>query len=159
MKKNALLRLAFALYCLLMLWLLFFQRMGADLPGPYLERLNENLNLVPLHTVRRYVHILQSSPDAALRRHAVKNLGGNVILFVPFGSFLPGIWAKLRRFGRCMLCAALGVIAVECIQLFTLLGHCDIDDLILNMLGAAIGYWIYRFAEDRGSALRKDTAP
>lgn len=159
MKKNTILRLTFALYCLLMLWLLFFQRMGADLPGPYLDRLKENLNLVPLYTIRRYAHILQSSTDAALRRHAVKNLGGNVILFVPFGFFLPRIWTKLRRFGRCMLCIALGVVAVECIQLFTLLGHCDIDDLILNMLGAAIGYWIYRSGEKRRSALRHDTAP
>ena len=35
------------------------------------------------------------------------------------------------------------IAVVETTQLFTLLGSCDVDDLILNLLGAALGYGIY----------------
>ena len=39
------------------------------------------------------------------------------------------------------------MLAVEVAQLFTLRGSFDVDDLILNLLGAAIGYLIYRWTE------------
>ena len=32
--------------------------------------------------------------------------------------------------------------AVELCQLLTLRGFCEVDDLLLNLLGAAIGWWI-----------------
>lgn len=37
-----------------------------------------------------------------------------------------------------------GLIAIELGQLFTLRGICDIDDLILNLLGASIGFAIWK---------------
>ncbi len=37
-----------------------------------------------------------------------------------------------------------GVVMIELVQLFTLLGRSDIDDLILNTAGAAIGYLVFR---------------
>ena len=36
------------------------------------------------------------------------------------------------------------ITAVELTQLFTLLGSCDIDDLILNVVGAAVGYGLFK---------------
>lgn len=36
------------------------------------------------------------------------------------------------------------VLVIEIIQFITFLGSADIDDLILNVLGAAIGYGIVR---------------
>jgi glycopeptide antibiotics resistance protein len=41
-----------------------------------------------------------------------------------------------------VLFVAITISCVEILQLFTLLGYCDVDDLILNTLGAAIGYGI-----------------
>ena len=54
------------------------------------------------------------------------------------------IWAKLRKLWRTLLTTGLIITLVELIQLFTLVGSCDIDDLILNLLGAAMGYGIYK---------------
>ena len=51
---------------------------------------------------------------------------------------------SLRTLGKTMLCSAAVMTVVEIIQLFTLLGSCDVDDLILNILGVFIGFIIFK---------------
>ena len=48
-----------------------------------------------------------------------------------------------------MLCTVSMVMAVELIQLFTLRGSGDIDDLILNMAGAAIGFAVFQIIQKK----------
>ena len=130
-------------YALLMLWLLFGQRIGSGLWEAYPQRLAENFNLVPLSTLVDFADTLRDGMNPALVRHAIINLAGNVVMFVPLGALLPGCFAWLRSFGRCMAVSAGILCAVELIQLFTLLGVCDVDDLILNLLGTATGFLLY----------------
>ena len=130
----------FAAYCVLMLWLLF-HRPGYEEGIPYLQQLKANL--IPFRTLQLYVRLL-SHHRPALVRAAVINLAGNVVMFVPLGFFLPLIFLKLRKLGRTLLGAALIITAVEQAQLLTLVGSCDIDDLILNLVGAGLGYSLYK---------------
>lgn len=125
-------RILFALYALLMLWLLFGQRIGQDGGG---------INLIPFATAADFLRLLAEGQNM---HHAVINLAGNVVMFVPLGVLLPLCSASLRRFGRCMAVCAACIVCVELMQLITRLGVCDIDDLILNLIGAAAGYGIYR---------------
>lgn len=127
--------LLFAAYCLLMLWLLFGQRWGQNAGG---------LNLKPFDTLRRFLWVLQYSGDAEQLRHAVVNLGGNVIMFVPLGFFAPCIWEKMGKFGWHFLAMLLTIFAIELLQLATNLGSCDVDDLILNLVGTTIGFGLYK---------------
>lgn len=143
-KKNKLLKAGFAVYVLLMLWLLFGQRFGYTKDGTYLEMLQANVNLVPFHTVLLFVRSLIHSGNPALLKHAVINLAGNVIMFVPLGFFIPAVFVSLRTLGKTMLCSAAVMTVVEIIQLFTLLGSCDVDDLILNILGVFIGFIMFK---------------
>lgn len=130
----------FVLYCLLMLWLLFGQRWGTEL---YRQHLAENMNLIPFATLRRYWELLQGG-DGSLVRHAFINLAGNVIMFVPLGFFLPKLFPGVRKFyENFLLCAGL-IATVEAIQYLTLLGSCDVDDLILNLVGISLGHLLYR---------------
>lgn len=133
----------FVFYCIAMAYLLFGR---AEAPGglPYSQQLSMRLNLVPFHTVRRQIALLADFDRPRLIRHALVNLCGNVILFIPLGIFLPKLWASLCRFRTLLPVTALLVTAVELTQLLTLLGRCDIDDLILNLLGTAIGCGLYR---------------
>jgi len=135
---------AFALYGVIMLWLLFGQRLGVDVPGTYWERLLNNVNLIPFLTIKEFLHTAGVTTNPYLIRHAFINLAGNVVMFVPLGFFPPCLWEQLRGFGRCMLFAAACIVTIEIIQLFTLLGSCDVDDLLLNMVGVVIGYGLYR---------------
>ena len=126
---------AFAAYGLLMMWLLFGQRWGQSAGA---------LNLEPFDTVRRYIWVLRHSSDADLLRHAVINLGGNVAMFVPLGFLAPCIWEKMGKFGWHFLAMALTIVLIELLQFITNLGSCDVDDLILNLVGTAIGFGIYQ---------------
>ena len=130
----------FCIYGAIMLWLLF-DRVGGIEGMPYWNQIRANLNLEPFHTIRLFLKVLDSQVYSA---SAIINLGGNVIMFIPLGFFLPLVFPALGKFWRTILATALIIIAVELTQLFTLLGSCDIDDLILNVVGAAIGYSLFK---------------
>ncbi len=140
--KKIIIYISAAIYAALMLWLLFFQRAGrVDLAEYDLQRiLRENLNYRPLYTVESYISVLVHSTSGAARHGAAINLFGNIAMFLPLGFFV-GVsqWGK-HRFLRTFLISAAVIVSVELIQLFTMLGHCDVDDLILNLLGVALGY-------------------
>ncbi len=136
---------AFGLYCAIMLWLLF-ARARPVYDGTYWDQVNRNLNLEPLVTIRLYLRLLLEDYGPYLRRHALINLAGNVVLFLPLGIFLPWLWPKNRRLWRVAAVTAGIITLVEVTQLFTLRGSCDVDDLILNVAGACLGYGLYRLA-------------
>lgn len=136
-----------------MLWLLL-DRNRAVAGMDYWEQIQANLNLEPMSTINRYWNILRN-PDyykelwgaysvwQYYTRHAFVNLFGNVGMFIPLGFFLPLLWRGMRKWWRTWLATALTVTAVELTQLFSLRGTCDVDDLILNLLGAAVGYILF----------------
>ena len=135
--KRKLLHIAlFCVYSAFMLYLLFHRAGGIE-GMDYWKQIRANLNLEPFHTIRLFLNVLDQQ---AYSSAAIINLGGNVIMFIPLGFFLPRVFPALRNFWLTIFATALIIIAVELTQLFTLLGTCDIDDLILNVIGAAIGY-------------------
>ena len=136
----------FALYVLVMLWLLFGQRFGWDTETPYLVQLKEHCNFMPFRTILLFIRLAENSTSQYLIRHALINLLGNVVMFVPLG-FLPFIFTKLKSFTKYLSAVALIIFAIEAVQLFTLLGSMDIDDFLLNIIGAVIGYLLFRLAD------------
>lgn len=65
----------------------------------------------------------------------------NVLMFVPFGAFLPIYFAKFRKVSATVLAGVLMSFTIELFQLFTF-RVTDIDDLIMNTLGTLLGYGI-----------------
>ena len=137
MKRKQMWYLLFAVYSCMMLFLLF-DRTGYEAGVPYQEQLK--YNLVPFHTIHLFVDALKMH---TYRTSAVVNLFGNVIMFIPLGFLLPRVFSGLRCFWWTMLTVTGIIVTVEILQMFTLVGTCDIDDLILNLLGASIGYGIH----------------
>jgi glycopeptide antibiotics resistance protein len=72
----------------------------------------------------------------------VRNIGVNILLFVPMGAFLPVLFKKLRKFRWVILVCFSATVAAELIQFIFILGSFDVDDIILNTAGAAAGYGI-----------------
>lgn len=139
-------KLAFVIYAAAMLWLLFGQRLGYPRVS-YGEYFDKNVILTPFLTIKRFTAVLKNGSSSYRTLHAFVNLVGNVIMFVPLGVFWPLIRRRKLKFFRCMLECVIIIAAVELIQLFAMLGTCDIDDLILNLAGAAIGYMILKLLE------------
>ena len=133
----------FCVYSAFMLYLLFHRAGGIE-GMDYWKQIRANLNLEPFHTIRLFLKVLNNQTYSST---AFINLGGNVIMFIPLGFFLPRVYPKLQKFWKAILATVLIITAVELAQLFTLLGSCDIDDLILNVLGAALGYGIHKLAK------------
>ncbi|HEX5566146.1 MAG TPA: VanZ family protein [Streptomyces sp.] len=74
-------------------------------------------------------------------RDTLKQLGGNILMGVPFGLLLPVAWPRAR--GLLRVCALTMVVMamVELVQGAVVPGRAfDIDDVILNTTGALLGY-------------------
>ena len=140
-KMKAIKYFAAAVYAAFMLILLFGRPSAYSPSLSYWEQLGHSVNLVPFSTVSEYLTYLFDGGDMV--RQAIINLGGNVIMFIPLGVFLPLLWEKPRRFLPHLLATAAIITSVELIQLLTLRGTLDIDDLILNIVGSAVGYIAY----------------
>ena len=138
----------FAGYCAMMAWLLFGREQYAA-PLGYWYQVAENFNPIPLETIIRFVGFLINDAAEGLKRHAIINLVGNVIMFVPLGLLPALLWQRFRPLWRCLLWGGLIIVCVELIQLFTLVGSCDFDDLLLNLVGIGAGYGLYRFVESK----------
>lgn len=133
-------RFLFVAYGLVMLWLLFGRPQGWSDTLTYKQMLQQNMNLVPLLTIKNYWYVVQHGSDPALLRHCIINLTGNVVLFIPIGYWMVRIWPRFRHFLLFLVTCAGVILLIEALQLFTLLGSFDVDDIILNLVGMTVGY-------------------
>lgn len=97
--------------------------------------LDYRYNLVPFQEIRRFWIYREKVGFLA----AFLNLAGNVIGFLPFGFIVPVMHKKMESFWKVSLLGFMFSLCVETIQLITKVGCFDVDDLILNTLGAMIG--------------------
>lgn len=67
----------------------------------------------------------------------------NILLFLPFGALLPAAVPFLRRGWYCVYAAFATSMMLETVQLLTERGFCQLDDVVTNTLGAAIGYLVF----------------
>lgn len=126
----------FILYVALLVYFLFFsEEYGRVAEAERAYR----YNLVPFVEIRRFwIYRRQLGVLAVLT-----NILGNVIGFLPFGFILPVIADRLRSAFLITLAGFSLSLMVELIQLVTKVGCFDVDDLILNTLGAALGYLVF----------------
>jgi glycopeptide antibiotics resistance protein len=100
-------------------------------------RMREFSNFIPLKTIAYYALGGQSTGAA------LWNLAGNILAFVPMGFVLPVLLPKMQRVRNVILIAFGVSLCFEAIQLLTGIGRFDVDDILLNVLGAAAGWLTY----------------
>lgn len=67
----------------------------------------------------------------------------NILLFIPLGFFIPAVFRSRRKICQTVCISFLVTFSVEFVQYF--IGRsADIDDVITNLLGAVIGYVIFK---------------
>lgn len=136
-------RFLFVLYIAVMLWLLFGRSPGWTQGLSYRETLRNNINLKPFYTIDNYLNVIKNYPQSSYFTQCVIELLGNVLLFIPAGWLLPRLFQAMRKFFPFIFTCLLCIFFVESLQLLTLLGHFDVDDIILNLFGILVGYIIY----------------
>lgn len=128
----------------LMLIVAFTLRAAHPLPGQVVTD-----NAVPFTTIRIYLDNLDSA-------FWVSQAVGNLLLLLPLGLFGPLVLRWLNRWWRVALLAALLSASIEVAQLQVPDRSADVDDVLLNTLGALCGYAVLRIVRLRpgpGSAL------
>jgi glycopeptide antibiotics resistance protein len=125
---NILILIAAVIYSLIMIKLLLIRF------TPF--RLEEyRYNLIPFKTIGRFIF----ERDHYNTDIWVKNLFGNIVLFIPLGVFIPLLNKKYIRAVPFFILVFFIILTVELLQMFTRVGFLDVDDLILNIAGALIG--------------------
>ena len=110
--------------------LAFTLRPAHPLPGQVVTD-----NAIPFTTIRIYLDNLDSS-------FWVSQAAGNLLLLLPLGLFGPLALPWLARWWRVLLVALLFSSAIEVAQLFVPDRSADVDDVMLNAIGALLGYWL-----------------
>lgn len=93
-------------------------------------------NFVPFKTIKMYIRYYESL-------NSFENLFGNILIFIPFGFFLPKAFVKMNQLFWTLLFSGCFIIDIELFQLVTRFGEFDVDDIILNLLGVVIGFSLY----------------
>lgn len=136
-------RTIFFIYLLIVIKLIIFKYPYEQLKaiadswekGVILEGL-DTANFTLFKTIRMYIKY-------SYKLNSFENLIGNIVVFVPYGFLFPYVLKKGRNFFVMLLNAFLFVTGIEIFQLFSAFGAFDVDDILLNCVGAVIGYLFY----------------
>ncbi|WP_162356545.1 VanZ family protein [Metabacillus mangrovi] len=137
---------ALILYAAFLLKLILFKQIPlmetpSHFAGLSRDMIQQNLaysNWTPFATVKRYLMVAETRPGLM-----IPNLIGNFAGFIPFGILVPMLFKKCRSGWRMLLLSFTFSMLLECIQLSLVLGVFDVDDILLNTAGGAVGYVLY----------------
>jgi glycopeptide antibiotics resistance protein len=99
--------------------------------------------------------IRPNAPNA--RMFCVQNAAGNVLLFFPLGILIPLVWRHLRFWRGIQIAIALS-ISIELVQYLSSYRSADVNDVILNVLGACLGLvlvYLLRLRQGTRSAFQR----
>ena len=135
--------LSFLLYLCVAFRLLIFRNaalFSQALESIGLPRYHASYNLVPFKTIIGYVKALI---DGSMNRKIpIENIVGNLLAFMPLGFYLPFLIKKMTKLKIYVIAVSGLIISVELMQYILRVGSLDVDDFILNMAGALIGFAI-----------------
>lgn len=135
--------IGFSLYLFVLLTLMFVVSRVGGMAQAYSiqEKFQYMSNFVPFETIGSYVEAYQNGTMNT--DIIVRNLGGNMIAFTPFGFFLPLLFERLRKLVPFLLVFVSCLFILETVQLLTARGSFDVDDFILNVPSALLGWGIF----------------
>jgi len=123
------------LYSLLLLKLIVFKYPPEAVFDP------AGASIIPFDTISSY---LLGEPTWSV---AINNLLGNIVILMPWGFVLAGIYREWKI--KEILAAGLAVGAtLEFLQILFRSGIFDIDDIMLNALGVLMGYLVFVFIKN-----------
>ena len=100
---------------------------------------HRSINIMPFRTIFEF---LTSEYNV---KTITTNLVGNIAAFMPMGFLLPIVFNKLYRLRKVIYLSFIASLMIEAMQYLLRVGASDIEDIILNVLGAVLGYWIMRY--------------
>ncbi|PSL36185.1 VanZ like protein [Planomicrobium soli] len=148
--------LFFGIYSAVVLWQLLIFRLidrivNRDSFNSYFRIYNEegffsaetwslNSNIVPFKNTYLYITESQNfNLDIVLH-----NILGNIVVFVPLGIFLVMLFKRFHSASKVAMLGFIITVSIELAQFFLRVGQFDVDDIILNTIGAILGYYVFK---------------
>ncbi len=111
----------------------------------------EHVNLIPFSYTLNCIRLARR-PNPDLIPFCLRNTLGNIALFLPFGILLPLLSDRFNSIKRVILLSAFLSFSIETVQFVSrFIGSpraVDIDDVLLNTLGACLGLVVYRLGKE-----------
>ncbi len=130
----------FVIYCAVLFYILILDKAVSGYHQS-LRNILAHINLIPFRTIVTYV--VRLGRDSINLDTVIKNIVGNLLLFVPMGAFLPFAFDKMKTLWRAVSVMLIIILSVELVQIVLVIGSFDVDDLLLNLLGGLLGYLLY----------------
>ena len=102
--------------------------------------LEYNFNIIPFATINNY--FLAFKNNNLTNMNFIYNIFGNILAFAPLGLFLPRQFPKINKWYKFFIITSITILLIESLQMITMSGSFDIDDYILNSIGAMVMYFI-----------------
>ncbi len=131
---DVIINVLFVVYLLVLIGILLLGLRGGIYAGAtFKEYYMEFSNFIPFKTILTYIkYIFTGQIDRSI---PIKNLLGNLALFMPMGAYMGYKNKNIRLTGIIVLVT---LLILEALQLVLRRGSFDIDDFILNISGAVI---------------------
>ena len=145
--RNFWLKILFIIYCLLLITVLFLNNEYRMYVFQNINMLSkehfEMSNIIPFATIIDYISRLVSNEiNASI---VIINFATNLLLFAPMGFFIPMLYSdRIKNIKQFAILMIIITLIVEVLQFITFRGSTDIDDIILNTVGAVIVYIIMK---------------
>ncbi len=107
----------------------------------------DTTNLIPFATINRYLGVLDRPSGFGLFLY---NVIGNMLILLPFGYFFPMVNKAVKKWWVFVCVALIFILCIEAMQYVSMSGTLDVDDVLLNLMGALIGYFL---SPDKGKAV------
>jgi len=126
----------FLIYTFYVLWITLLMRIN-------IVCIDTSCNFIPFDTIITFTKRLYYNNNYWTRKDFIENIAGNLLLLTPHSFFIQTLFAKYRiKAWRFLTITLLVIFIIESLQFVFQLGQFDVDDFLLNISGAMMGYWL-----------------
>lgn len=128
--------LLFILYIIFLLSTIFYTKLTAGIIYP---KLNIKPNIIPFSSIVETITLIVTKSQGIT--YLFDYLILDILLFIPLGLLLPILCHKTKKIKNLILICFIISFTKELLQLLLNVGMFNIDDIILNVVGATLPIW------------------
>lgn len=154
------LKILFGLYLMGLGYLAFVYQRSVDLSWlvkgglPVLmDTMKFKINFIPFRSILDYLAQMNRITGMKV---ILDNIVAHLIAMSWLGYFMPRLWPKYKKRKVFIVHVFIGLLMIEFIQFLTMSGNPDIDDVLINLLGAYLGIVFLRRPEITEGELNHD---
>ena len=148
--RNEIIKFIFFIYIIVLVGVTLFP-IEINIRGQAFRASGTAINCIPFRSIARDISQVGHGPFSTVFqiKLLIRNIGGNFILLLPLGFLLPLVKRKANSIKNVLIFGFSISLSIEMLQFFECYFKiasariADVDDILLNISGAAVGYLIY----------------